>query len=120
MQRVDGAARFPLMIAAALLVLGVASMTTARFVADQPGGHLRPIADAGELVSLIQGQEHILWVSLSGPVTQVTVWGWPESDGEVELGGGMSLTRLDGGTESGILTHDDRPRAVEFEVTGSG
>lgn len=100
-------------------MLFAASMTTARFVADQPDGALRPMADAAELVSLTQGQERILWKSLSGPVTQVTVWGWPESDGEVELGGGMSITRLDGGTESGLLTHDDRPRAVEFEVAGS-
>jgi hypothetical protein len=116
MQRVDRI-RTPILIAFALLALAAASMTTARFVADQPGADLNPIADAGELISLIQGQEHLFWASLSGPVTQVTVWGWPVSDGEVELGGGMSITRLDGGSDSGIIDTGDKPRAVSFEVS---
>jgi hypothetical protein len=65
----------------------------------------------------VQGNEHTLWVSLAGPVTQVTVWGWPVSEGEVELGGGMSITRLDGGTTSGIIDTGDKPRAASFELT---
>jgi hypothetical protein len=115
MQRVDRL-RNPILIAVALLALAVASMTTARFVAEHPGADLNPIGDAGELISLIQGQEHLFWSSLSGPVTQVTVWGWPVSDGEVELGGGLSITRLDGETDSGIIDTGGKPRAVSFEV----
>ncbi|HUF95961.1 MAG TPA: hypothetical protein VMO52_07750 [Acidimicrobiia bacterium] len=115
MQRVERI-RTPILMAVALLALAAASMTTARFVADHPGADLNPIADAGELISLIQGQEHLFWSSQSGPVTQITVWGWPVSDGEVELGGGISITRLDGGTNSGIINTGDKPRAVSFEV----
>ncbi len=108
--------RIPLLIVAALLVLAAASLTTVRFAADRPGGDLNPIENAAEIISLVQGNEQISWVSLAGPVTQVTVWGWPVSDGEVELGGGMSVTRLDGGTTSGILHTGDQPRAAEFEL----
>ncbi len=116
MQKVERA-RIPLLIVTALLVLAAASLTTARFAADRPGGDLNPIENAAQAISLIQGNEYVLWVSLAGPVTQVTVWGWPVSDGEVELGGGMSLTRLDGGTASGIIDTADKPRAVSFELT---
>jgi hypothetical protein len=38
------------------------------------------------------------------------------SDGEVELGGGLSITRLDGETDSGIIDTGGKPRAVSFEV----
>jgi hypothetical protein len=116
MQRVERV-RIPVLVVAALLVLAAASLTTARFAADHPGGDLNPIESAAEAISLVQGNEHVLWVSLTGPVTQVTVWGWPVSDGEVELGGGMSLTRLDGGTTSGIIDTADKPKAVSFELS---
>jgi hypothetical protein len=116
MQRVERV-RIPLLVVAALLVLAAASLTTARFAADRPGGDLNPIETAAEAISLIQGNEHLLWVSLAGPVTQVTVWGWPVSDGEIELGGGMSLTRLEGETTSGIIDTGEKPRAVSFELT---
>ncbi len=116
MQRVERF-RIPILVFAALLVLAAASLTSARFAADRPGGDLNPIENAAEFISLVQGTEQISWVSLAGPVTQVTVWGWPVSDGEVELGGGMSLTRLDGGTTSGLIDTGEMPRAVSFELT---
>lgn len=116
MQRVESV-RIPLLVVAALLVLAAASLTTARFVADSPGGDLNPIESAAGVISLVQTNEEVFWVSLASPVTQVTVWGWPVSDGEVELGGGMSITRLDGGTISGTIDTGDRPKAVSFELT---
>jgi hypothetical protein len=116
MQRVERV-RIPLLVVAALLVLAAASLTTARFAADRPGADLNPIETAAEAISLIQGSEQVLWVSLSGPVTKVTVWGWPVSDGEIELGGGMSITQLDGGSTSGIIDTGEKPRAAEFELT---
>lgn len=115
MQRVGGF-RAPLVIAT-MLALVATTTVSARFVADDPGADLSPIGDAANVIRLIQGQESLLWVSLTGPVTQVTSWGWPVSDGEVELGGGMSITRPDGG-ESGKIEIGEKPMAVTFE-TGS-
>lgn len=113
MQRVN---RFQVsfLVAGAILLLAAATAGAATFVADEPGSALVPIDDAGDVIKLIQGQQELLWVSLTGPVTQVAVWGWPVSDGEVELGGGMSVTRLDGGAASGIVETPDPPSAISF------
>lgn len=113
----QGVNRFPVPIAILAAIVALAVATTARFGAAEPGADLDPIGDAGRVIHLIQGQESILWVSLVGPVTQVTAWGWPTSDGEVELGGGMTITRPDGG-ESGTIDIGEKPMAVTFETGG--
>ena len=89
---------------------------TARFAADRPGGNLEPIGNAGSLVSLVQGGNSILWVSTTGPVSRITVVGWPVGDGEVELGGGLTITRPDGG-EAGVLNFVEKPATVAFEIS---
>lgn len=102
------------LVMAGLLALAVSAGTTATFVAERPGGDLQSVGAAEKLISLVQGQEHILWKSLAGPVSYITVRGWPVSDGEVELGGAMSITRPDGG-EAGILEFEDKPMSASFE-----
>jgi hypothetical protein len=101
------------LLAAALLTAASVS-TTALFVALAPGSDLEPSGAANQLISLIQGQEHILWTSTAGTVNYVTVTGWPVNDGEVELGGALSITRPDGG-EGGVLDVGEGPMSVEFE-----
>ncbi|REK10718.1 MAG: hypothetical protein DWQ40_12620 [Actinobacteria bacterium] len=116
MQRVH-TLRTPVAVLATVLALAVASTMSVRFAASEPGADLSPLGDAAKVIHLMQAQETVLWVSLTGPVTQVTTWGWPVSDGEVELGGGMAITRPDGG-ESGTIDIGEKPMAVSFE-TGS-
>lgn len=88
--------------------------TTAMFVADQPGADLEPVGAADQLISLIQGQEHILWTSTAGTVSHITVMGWPVHDGDVELGGALSITRPDGG-DGGVIAVGEKPMSVAFE-----
>jgi hypothetical protein len=102
------------MTALALAVAAAVSLSTVTFTAEAPGGGLEPVGDAAELIRIIQGQDHVFWMSLSGPVTQVAAWGWPVSDGEVELGGGMSITRPDGG-QNGTIDLGGQPMTVTFD-----
>lgn len=88
---------------------------TAEYEARAPGEDLRPRGNSEEIVSLLQGRQHILWTSLAGTVTLVAVRGWPVKDGEVELGGAVAITRPDSG-EAGIIDFGDKPMSVIFEV----
>lgn len=107
--------RIASVIFAGVLTIAASVTATAQFVAGHPGGDLEPVGTAAQYVSLIQGQEHILWTSTSGTVTSITVRGWPVSDGEVELGGAMSITRPDRG-DAGVIDFGERPMSASFEI----
>lgn len=100
---------------AALLTVGATLSATATFEAPAPGADLEAVGDAGSLISLVQGQEHLLWTALTGTVTSYTALGWPSSDGEVELGGAMVVVRPADGS-AGIIDHGEKPMMLEFEL----
>ena len=102
---------------AALLTIAASFGTTALFSASEPGSGLEPVGGAELLVDLIQGQEHLLWSSLSGPVELVTVTGWPSTDGEHELGGALGIERPENGLV-GVVDFGERPMTAEFEFAG--
>ncbi len=116
MQRVVPNLRLIGLLVAGFFLMAASFSTTARFAADHPGENLEPIGTAGNLISLVQGGHSILWVSSTGPVSQITVVGWPVDDGEVELGGGLTITRPDGG-DGGVLNFAEKPATVAFEIT---
>ncbi len=109
--------RLGALIAAAILTMAAGFATTARYVADAPGANLRPVDGAERVVQILQGNQHILWTSLTGSVTSVTVRGWPVTSGDVELGGALSITQPDTG-DAGVIDAGDKPMSVEFEVRG--
>jgi hypothetical protein len=106
--------RAAVVLVAGALLIAASLSTSALFVSTEPGADLEPSGAADQLISLIQGQEHILWTSTAGTVNYVTVTGWPVNDGEVELGGALSITQPDGG-EGGVLDVGEKPMSVEFE-----
>ncbi len=95
---------------AALLTVGATLSATATFEAPAPGADLEALGDAGSLISLVQGQEHLLWTALTGTVTSYTALGWPSSDGEVELGGAMVIVRPADGSAGGPRRKADGAR----------
>lgn len=114
MQRVPSL-RIAAPLVAGLLLMAASGSVTAQFAADRPGLDLKPVGTAEQLVSLVQGQNNILWVSTTGTVSDITVRGWPVDDGEVELGGGLIITQPDGG-EAGVIEFDEKPMTVVFEI----
>lgn len=54
---------------------------------------------------------------MTGTVSYITVKGWPVNDGEIELGGGLTITQPDGG-EAGVIDFDERPMTVVFAIDG--
>jgi hypothetical protein len=100
----------------AILLVTAGLTASAGFAAPAPGTDLHPIDGAGALVDLVQGQEAILWSSLSGPVTGYTVLGWPTRDDGTELGGALVIERLD--RMAGVIDIGEKPRSVEFTVNG--
>jgi hypothetical protein len=102
---------------AALLTLGAALSSTALYAADSPGSDLEPVGGAEMIVDLIQGQEAILWSSVTGTVNQYQVLGWPTTDGENELGGALVIERPTDGTV-GVIDIGEKPMSIEFDVSG--
>jgi len=102
-------------MAAAFVVAAASFAVTAEYTARAPGERLQPRAGAADVVSILQGQQHILWTSLTGTVTSVAVRGWPVGNGEVELGGAVAITRPDSG-EAGIIDFGEQPMSVIFAV----
>jgi hypothetical protein len=105
------------LLLAGLLLAAASLATSAQFAASQPGQDLSPVGTADQLISLLQGQQSILWTSTAGAVSHITVTGWPVNDGDVELGGAMSITRPDGG-DAGALDIGEKPMSVTFEFEG--
>jgi hypothetical protein len=98
-----------------LLTVAAGFATSATFQAASPGADLEPVGDAAGVIDLIQGQQHLLWSSLTGTVTSHTTVGWPSSDGDVELGGGLTIERTADGS-AGVIEVADKPMTVSFEL----
>lgn len=102
---------------AALLTMAAALSTTATFQADTPGSNLEPVNGAEFLIDLVQGQETMLWSSLTGQVTAFEIAGWPSTDGEHELGGALMIERPEDGL-AGVIDTGEKPMSAVFEVVG--
>lgn len=102
---------------AAILTIAAAFSATATFESSGPGLGLEPVGGAETLVSLIQGQEHILWSALTGTVTSYQVVGWPSQSGDVELGGALMIERPENGA-TGVIDFGEKPMSLEFELNG--
>ena len=101
----------------ALLITAAAYSNVAIFTAAEPGSSLEPVAGADVLVDLVQGQEHLLWSTLSGTVATVEVIGWPSADGDHELGGAVMLEKPADGTV-GVIDFGEKPMSARFYLSG--
>ncbi len=98
-------------------VVAASFAASALYRAPAPGFDLLPVAGADEVVEIAQSQSAILWTALTGSVTSYLVLGWPESDGEVELGGALVLERPDDGL-AGVIDFGYKPMSVQFTLDG--
>lgn len=101
----------------ALLTVTAAFSATALFAASSPGSDLKPVGGAEMVIDLIQGQEAILWSSITGTVNSLTAVGWPTTDGVHELGGALVIERPDDGS-AGVIDFGEKPMTVEFDISG--
>ncbi len=104
------------LLAVVAVAAALAVTATAVFQAPRPGADLRPTGSAAGLVQLIQGNESVLWTSLSGTVTGYTVQGWPSREGDNELGGALMIERLEPGADTGVVSLGEKPMSLSFEV----
>ena len=102
---------------AAILTIAAAFSATATFESSAPGLDLEPVGGAESLISLIQGQEHILWSTLTGTVTSYQIVGWPSESGNAELGGALRIERPENGS-TGVIDFGEKPMTLEFELNG--
>jgi hypothetical protein len=107
-----------LTLAAAALFLAAASFGgIALFQADRPGADLAPVGDAAEMIRILQGNQTVLWSSLSGGVvTSYRVQGWASTVDGNDLGGAVVIERPQDGT-AGIIDFGEKPKSVTFEVS---
>lgn len=106
-----------LVLSLAALALTAAAMTTsAVFEAPAPGADLSPLGGADQLIEILQGNETVLWTSLSGPVDSYRVEGWPETIEGNDLGGGLVIERTD--AEAGVIDLGQKPRSLTFDIEG--
>jgi uncharacterized protein (DUF58 family) len=105
------------LVLAALAIAAAAFSASALYQAPAPGLDLEPVAGAEQVVEILQGQSTVLWTALAGNVTGYVVLGWPETRGEVELGGALVLEQpSDGG--AGVIDFGDKPMSIEFFLDG--
>jgi hypothetical protein len=102
---------------AALTIIAAAFSASALYEAPAPGLDLEPVAGAEKVIDLVQGESAILWTALAGDVTSYLVLGWPETHGEVELGGALVLERPEDGG-AGVIEFGDKPMSIEFTLGG--
>jgi hypothetical protein len=102
---------------AALALLAATTAGTAMFQSSAPGRDLAPVGGAEALVDLLQSNGALLWTSLAGPVTEITVQGWPVVNGDVELGGALVMERPEDPT-AGTINLGEAPMTATFEVGG--
>ena len=100
---------------AAVVLIAAAGSSLASFQATSPGSNLKAVGGAELVIDLIQGQETILWSTLTGPVTNIRTVGWPTNDGTDELGGALMLERPADGTV-GIVDFGEKPMSMTFGV----
>lgn len=105
-----------LMLSLAALTMVAASFpATTVFVADWPGANLGPIGGADQMIEILQGNQTILWSSLSGSVASYRVEGWPETIDGNDLGGALVIERT-GDTEAGVIDFGEKPRSLTFQI----
>lgn len=114
MQRVK-TLRPTILVVAALLIAAASFSTSATFQADPPGSGLEPVGDAGSMIQLIEGRQHLLWTTLTGTVTSHTTIGWPVIDGGTELGGALAMERPSNGN-AGVIELSEEPMTLSFEL----
>jgi hypothetical protein len=102
-------------LALAALVLAAAAVTSASFLAEHPGADLSPLAGAENVIHILQGNETILWTSLSGSVNSYRVTGWPSQAGGNELGGALVIERPEDGF-GGVIDFGEKPMTLSFEL----
>ena len=102
---------------AGLLIGAAAFSHTALFQAPSPGSDLRAVSGAELVIDLVQGQETLLWSSLSGNVTGYTVLGWPWRVDGHDLGGALMIDRPENGS-AGVIVFGEKPMSASFDVSG--
>lgn len=104
-------------LALAVLATAMALSASALFQAPRPGADLAPSGGSEKLIQILQGNQNILWTSLSGNVTSYVAQGWPSrSDGD-ELGGALVMERPANG-EAGVIDFGEKPMTLRFEIDG--
>ncbi|MGB7861339.1 MAG: hypothetical protein WBM90_12640 [Acidimicrobiia bacterium] len=98
---------------AILVAVSLANLAT--FEAAAPGEKLEPIGGAGDVINLIQGQQAILWTSLSGTVNTYRAVGWESSDGTHDLGGALVIEDTNGAL-AGVVNIGEKPKALTFDL----
>jgi hypothetical protein len=99
------------------LVAAFALSATVLFQAPRPGADLAPSGGSENLIQILQGDQSLLWTTLSGRVTSYVVQGWPSASGENELGGALMMERPANGT-AGIIDFGEKPMTLRFEIAG--
>jgi hypothetical protein len=102
---------------AGFLTVAAAFSTSALFQAPSPGSNLDPVNGAELIIDLIQGQEALLWSSLSGTVTSYTVLGWPSRVDGQDLGGALMIDKPESNS-AGVIDLGEKPMSVDFDVSG--
>jgi hypothetical protein len=102
-------------LALAVVATALALSAGALFHAPSRGADLAPVGGAETLVRVIQGNQNVLWTSLSGNVTSYVVQGWPSSSGDTELGGAMMMERPTSGG-AGVIDFGEKPMTLRFEI----
>ena len=98
----------------AATTLMAAGGAVAVFAAGEPGEIMTPTDGADLMVSLVQSQDSVLWVSLAGNVTTVRTLGWPISDGTHDLGGALVLEKPSNPL-AGTVNIGESPISMEFD-----
>jgi hypothetical protein len=100
---------------AALVMAAASFAATAVFVADRPGSNLAPVGGADLMIEILQGNQTILWSSVSGSVASYRVEGWPVTIDGNDLGGALVIERpVD--TEAGVIDFVEKPKSLSFEI----
>ncbi|MCZ6736459.1 MAG: hypothetical protein O7B77_00610 [Actinobacteria bacterium] len=102
---------------AGLLTVAAALSQTALFQAPSPGSNLRAGGGAELVIDLVQGQEALLWSSLSGNVTGYTVLGWPSRVAGHDLGGALMIDKPENGL-AGVIDFGEKPMSASFDLSG--
>jgi hypothetical protein len=104
-------------LALAGLAVALAISMSATFQASRPGADLAPTNGAASLIQILQGNQNVLWTSLSGNVTSYVVQGWPSQAGDNELGGALMMERPADGSV-GVIDFGEKPMTLEFQLEG--
>ena len=115
MPRVPAVRTASLAVAALAAVLALSA--SALFQAPRPGADLVPSGGSENLIQILQGNQNVLWTSLSGNVTSFVVEGWPSQSAGNELGGALVMERPANG-EAGVIDFGEKPMTLRFEIDG--